>query len=134
MHAKPPHGSRDCFCCHCDGRGVRSPQPRGEQRRAPRAGRGLPRRGTVVGRCGGSRWPMAAITNSLARAWCGEPSQWGQPGVLACAARTAFARVGPGGRRGPARRVGLGGAGRRAGPAPEPVWSSVASSWVSSGA
>jgi len=53
MDAKPPHGSRDCFCCHCDGRGVRSLQPRGEQRRAPRAGRGLPRRGTVVGRCGG---------------------------------------------------------------------------------
>ncbi len=53
MDAEPPYGSRDCFCCHCGGRGVRLLQPRGEQRRALvaacRAG------GTMVGRCGGVR-------------------------------------------------------------------------------
>ena len=107
--AEPPHGSRDCICCHCGGRGVRSLQPRGEQRRAPRAGRGLPHRGTAVGQCGGVRMADGCHHELSARAWGRRARPVRRPGVLACAARAA-------------------------GPAPEPARSSVASSWVSSGA
>jgi len=73
--ADAPHDGLDCFCCHCDARGVRALQPGREQRRPPCVCDGPPGRLATVGRSGGRRVPPGCHQelSGAGRGRCAQP-------------------------------------------------------------